>query len=88
MSVVKPPKVNVPVVFPIDTLPVPVPKLVTSAVVVLILVDPVNVNPPVPWISPVPELTPIKFADPSLPIVAVSVLPSLTTIALRFAPML
>ena len=72
--------------FPIETLPVPVPIFVTDKPELFRLIVPVTFSPPVPEIRPVPESTPTKVAAPDLAILAVSVAPLLTTKAFKFAP--
>ena len=45
--------------------PVELPRLVAEVPVALMLVVPVTVRPPVPWIRPVPELTPTAVTAPA-----------------------
>ena len=67
---------------PVEALPivmvpplVPVPILVALDPEALILVVPRIVSPPVPWISPDPELTPTNTAAPAVSIVLTKVVP-------------
>ena len=58
--------------------PVELPMLVAAVPVALILVVPVTVNPPVPWIRPVPELTPTTTKAPALEIFHVLEVPEIS----------
>jgi hypothetical protein len=53
--------------LPIVTVPeyVPVPMFVAARPEALMLVAPVRVKPPVPWIRPEPELTPTEVIKPA-----------------------
>ena len=59
--------------------PVELPRLVAAVPVALMLVVPVTVRPPVPWIKPVPELTPTKVAAPAFVTCQVEDVPKIST---------
>ena len=63
----------------IVTVPVVLPILLPAVPVALMLVVPVTVKPPVPWIRPEPELTPTKVAAPALVTCQVDEVPRIST---------